>query len=146
MSDTLLQPSLESQRATSIYSFGALVAAGFFGGAIAVTIVATLNSYLLKRLSRDALWLALGIVAGVATLFIMDAVYEARTTRELRYALRGVGLLLAGGYYLLHRSELRAMATVGIKARSPWLPVVGAIVAAAAWNVLLMILVIGHRP
>ena len=53
MTDDLLRPSLETSEQISIFSSGALMGAAFFGGPIAVTIVATMNSISLGRLTRE---------------------------------------------------------------------------------------------
>ena len=129
----LLSPSLEQTRAEPIYSVGALVAAAFFGGGLAVVIVAALNSGRLERFPRDLVWHALGVAAVVAVIVAIAQMTEGNISQDtrsgLRLASRAMGFALVGGYYFLHRRAYRTMTVAGMDPPSPYLVVIVAVVA-----------------
>lgn len=134
--EDLLTPSLGETKTRPIYSVGAMIAAAFFGGGVAVPFLATLNSRRLARLGRDALWLAAGLVAGVAAplavLHLQEAGVGDAAIRDARIVNRLTGFVLAAAYYRLHRDAYRTMKIMGLEAPSPWIPVIGVVIGAVA--------------
>ena len=137
MTDDLLRPSLESSEPISIFSSGALMGAAFFGGPIAVTIVATMNSATLGRLARE--WpMIVGVFSlGVLGVYLFgnyafDGLADARS---FRMAARAAGFVSFGAIWLMHKKELRALSTLGVEPRSPWGPVIMACLVAMAVHV-----------
>ncbi|MDX1498831.1 MAG: hypothetical protein R3176_02975 [Woeseiaceae bacterium] len=135
--DDLLKPSLgDGTKLQPIYSVGALIAAAFFGGGPAVVIVASLNSGRLARVGRDAALLVLGFVIAVAVPIAVlhgqlpDA--DTDSLRNTRLVNRGIGFVLAGAVFLLHRDAYRTMRTMGIEPPKPWVPVLAATLAGIA--------------
>lgn len=108
--------------------------AAFFGGPIAVTIVAVMNSVYLGRLKSE--WpMIVGVFAlgAVAVYVFGNYVFDGLTeTRSFRLAARGAGFVSFGAAWLIHRKELRALSTLGIEPRSPWIPVIAACLVAIA--------------
>ena len=134
MTDDLLRPSLTDGEQASILSTGALIAAAFFGGTIAVVIVATLNSYYLGRLQGQWPALVLLFVVG-ATVFYLLATYlldGVGDSRSFRLAMRGGGFVACAIAWLLHKNELRAISSLGVEPRKPWAPVIAACLFAMA--------------
>lgn len=136
MSD-LLRPSLQADARTApVYSARAGFWVAFLGGAVATTLFSALNSHRLGRLSRDAPFYVLGLVAFVAVIgvyyfepgllgFDLESKREGRQT--LRLLSRGMALALWLGYYLLHRQQHRAMHLTGGTPPSPWKPALACI-------------------
>jgi len=145
----LLSPSLERARAEPIYSVGAQVAAAFFGGGLAVVMIAALNSKRLQRLSRDLVWLALGVACVVAVIAATAEAIEGNAAEEvrrgLRLASRAVGFALVGGYYFLHRRAYRTMSATGIDPPSPYLVVIAAVLLSVFATLGLAYLLGGYR-
>lgn len=138
----LLSPSLQASNASSIYSVGALFAAAFFGGSVAVCIMATLNAWRLARLGKDALWLVLALAGGVAILVVtLDQGGDNSTVRLLN---RGAGFVLVGAFYLLYRRQYRSMTAMGINPPSPYLPVIAACILGFASTIVLVTLMAGN--
>ena len=115
------------------------MAAAFFGGPIAVTIIAVLNSKHLGRLGRE--WplligvFAVGAVAAyIFGSYVLDGLHDPRS---FRIATRAAGFVSFGAIWLMHKKELRALSTLGIKPRSPWVAVIGACVVAIALHVFI---------
>jgi hypothetical protein len=134
--DDLLRPSLSgtNAQATAIYSATTGYVAGFLGGPIAAAVIALMNSWRLRRLSKD--W-PLGLLA-LALLYTM-LWWEFRDggnewlTRYLgssgpRVLRSVVSLLFFCGIYLLHYKSYRSMQLLGIKSPSGWVPGLIAIV------------------
>lgn len=140
MSDELLRPSLEPTEPTSILSPGALMAAAFFGGPIAVTIVAAMNSSSLGRIKKD--WpsiIGVFAVGAVAAYLFGTYAFDGWTdARSFRLAARAAGFVSFGAVWLLHKKELRALSTLGIEARSPWRPVISACFVALVAHIWIM--------
>lgn len=134
MSDELLKPSLESSKPVSIMSSGALMGAAFFGGPIAVAIVAVMNSISLGRLTKE--WpLIIGVLAvgAVAAYLFGNYVFDGLAdARSFRLASRAAGFVSFGIVFLMYRKELRTLSTLNIKPRSPWAPLIAACLVAMA--------------
>jgi len=125
----LLSPALDDSPHTTIYSTGALVAAAFFGGGAAVCVMGLLNSHRLKRLGQDWFWVVLGVVCSFAALAVSVQYFgleDSQSTREMRMANRGVGFLLVGFFYWVHRAQYRGMTATGVTPPKPWIPVIAA--------------------
>ncbi len=120
----LLSPSLQGTNTNSIYSVGALFAAAFFGGSVAVCIMAALNAGRLRRLGKDAVWLALALAVGLAVVVV--TLQQGSDSSTVRLFNRGTGFALVGLFYLLYRRQYRSMATMGNDPPSPYLPVIAA--------------------
>ena len=144
MTDDLLSPSLENSAPPAILSSGALMGAAFFGGPIAVTIVAALNSNYLGRLKKE--WpLVIGVLLiGVAAVYLLGtyAFDGLNDARSFRLAVRAAGFVAFGVVFLIHKKELRAMSTLGIEPRSPWGPVAAACLFAIAVHGVLVVTLI----
>ncbi len=128
MNEDLLQPSLESSKPVSIFSSGALMAAAFFGGPVAVSIIATLNSASLGRASKEWPKLLAVLLSGViAAFFIGTYALDGLTdSRSFRLSVRAAGFVSFGLVWLMHMKELRALSALGLDPRSPWVPVISA--------------------
>ena len=98
MTDELLKPSLESSEPVSILSSGALMGSAFFGGPVAVTIVATMNSISLGRLTKE--WpMIVGVLAigAIAVYFLGNYVFDGLAdARSVRLAARAAGFASFG--------------------------------------------------
>jgi hypothetical protein len=134
--DDLLRPSLSGTKvpATAIYSATTGYVAAFLGGPVAAAVVAMINSWRLRRLSKD--W-PLALLA-VALLYAMLR-WEFRQggnewlTQHLGssgpQALRSVvSLLFFCGIYLLHYRSYRSTQLLGLKAPSGWVPGIIAVI------------------
>jgi hypothetical protein len=134
--DDLLKPSLSgtNAQATAIYSATTGYLAAFIGGPIAAVTIALMNSWKLRRLSKD--WpLALLALAVLHTMLFWE-LRDGGDEWLTHYlgssgpsAFRGVvSLLFFCGIYLLHYKSYRSMQLLGIKAPSGWVPGIIAIV------------------
>ena len=135
----LLTPSLQESTAESIYSVGALLAAAFFGGSVAVCIMATLNAYRLNSLRKDVVWLFLALATGLGIL-LMALNHPESAQDTVRMVNRGTGLMLVGAFYILYKKQYRSMAVLGIKAPSPYAPVIAACLVSFALTIGLVFL------
>ena len=131
--DELLRPTLSEQGSLKpIYSVGALIASAFFGGMAAVCIVGGENARRQRRLGKDAIWLALAILATIGLLYgVMQYQVtsgEGVDASMVRLANRGGGFALAGLFYWLHRTAYRTQQFTGTDAPSPWAIVITACV------------------
>jgi hypothetical protein len=129
----LLKPTLDSGAPASIapHSVQTMFLVGFCGGPLAALGIIGLNSYRLRRLSRDLPLLATLAVAIVALswwIFISSTGLPARewinevmgaSGRTLSFRL--FGLLLVGAGYLLHRREQRNADLLGIERPKGWI-------------------------
>ena len=128
--DDLLRPSLSGTNvpATAIYSATTGYVAAFLGGPVAAAVIAMINAYRLRRLSKD--WpLALLAVALLYTMLRWEFEQGGKEwlTQHLGssgpQALRSVvSLLFFCGIYLLHYKSYRSMQLLGIKSPSGWVP------------------------
>ena len=137
MQHDLLRPSLDNVGQAAILSTGAIMAAAFFGGTIAVAIVAIMNSLALRRLGRDVPMLLVLVATGaIATwLFMLTLFADMDQVRALKYASRAGGFAAFGVAWLMHRPQLRAISTLGVEPRKPWAPVIAAVLVAIAIQV-----------
>ena len=145
MADELLRPSLESAEPVSILSSGALMGAAFFGGPIAVTAVAVMNSHSLGRLKQEWPTIA-GIFIGGAIALYLFATYAFEgiaDTRSFRLGARAAGFVAFGGVWFLHRKELRALSTLDVEPRRPWAPVIAACLIAIAVHSWISLMLVG---
>jgi hypothetical protein len=132
----LLQPSLSGSDvpATSIYSATTGYVAAFVGGPIGGAVVAMVNSWRLKRLSKD--WpMALLAVLLTWTLLHWETrmggngwLVEHLGRSGPRMLLRVVALVYFVGIYGLHYKSYRNMALLGIVPPSGWVLGAAAIV------------------
>ncbi|MGH8221486.1 MAG: hypothetical protein ACREQZ_00800 [Woeseiaceae bacterium] len=137
MHDSLLQPSLNRQQPVSIFSPSALFATAFFGGALGVTVMAAMNSVRLRRVQRDLPILVLGPLSAVAVVFSAHHYYPGADARDLRLAVRAAGLLCWLGFYAMHRMEYKAMNSMGLAPRRPWVAALISIAMGMLGSVLL---------
>lgn len=134
--DDLLTPSLSVTKgpATAIYSATTGYVAAFLGGPVAAAVIAMVNSWRLRRLSKD--W-PLALLA-VALLYAMLRWEYRQGGNEWLgqhlgssgpQALRSVvSLLFFCGIYLLHYKSYRSMQLLGLKAPSGWVPGIIAVI------------------
>ena len=134
--DDLLRPSLSgtNAQAAAIYSAATGYVAGFLGGPVAAAVIAMLNSWRLRRLSKD--W-PLALLA-VALLYAMlwwqlrqggDEWLKQHLGSSGPRALHSVvSLLFFCGIYLLHYRSYRSMQLLGLKAPSGWVPGIIAVI------------------
>lgn|GEM_PF-1340771 len=130
----LLRPSLQDGAvAQPPYSVGALIAAAFFGGAIAVTLIAAANARRQRRLARDLPWLvvttAIGLAIVSAPVVVGTGLVDPRDTGMIRIVYRAVGFAMAGAFFLLHRKAYRTVSSLGLDPPSPYVPVLFAVLA-----------------
>jgi len=111
-----------------------LIAAAFFGGALAVACMGALNSRRLGRLKPDTLWLMPMAVAAIATMAFAYSLALSGTDDQglSRIPNRAIGFLLVGVLYLAHRRAFRAMKFLGLDVPSPIVPVVVAVLVQGA--------------
>lgn len=145
--DDLLRPTLEhlaapADGAARPWRLGSQVYVAFFGGAIAVAIIALLNAERL-RLGRQAQAFVVACgVAGLAGTVLLVALVDDVPT----FAKRAVALLAWGGMWLVQRSADRSVA---FHARdedayaSLWRPGLLAVIAGAIAQGLLVAAVTG---
>jgi hypothetical protein len=139
----LLSPTLDADQHTTIYSVGALAAAAFFGGGVAVCVMGLLNSQRLRRLGKEWFWVLLALACSVAALAFAIHFFgleDSQSGREVRMANRGAGFALVGLFYWVHRREYRSMTATGVTAPKPWVPVIAAAVVGFAATAGLMVL------
>lgn len=135
----LLAPSLTEAPRKPIFSINAMIAAAFFGGAFAVPLLALENSRRLARLSRDAPFLVLALLAAAAVFFFtLQSVDISEFRSEFRMLSRALGFAYVGAYYWLHRQAYRSLKMVGIEPASPWLAVFATVLLSLAITILLL--------
>lgn len=129
--EDLLQPTLtrESQ-ALAPYSVQTTFLTGFFGGPFAALAILATNSVRLRRVSRDAAVLGtilLGVVLGGWLLFHSAAGADVRSwfveqfgTTAARFSRQGVGLVIVGIGYVLHRREQVGADLAGLTRPNGW--------------------------
>ena len=125
----LFEPVLGKQAKEPIYSVGALMAAAFFGGAIAVFIVGIANMVRLKAQALSYVGLILGFGVTVSLSYGLPVVFELEA-RSNSVLIRIGGFALMGLLYLMHRREYRSMQLMGTDAPSPYLIVIVACIVA----------------
>lgn len=134
--DDLLRPSLSGTnvQATAIYSATTGYVAAFLGGPVAAAVIALMNSWRLRRLSKD--WpLALLAVALLHAMLWWEyrqdggkwlSEYLGPSGPRVLHSV--VSLLFFCGIYLLHYRSYRSMQLLGLKAPSGWVPGIIAVV------------------
>lgn len=127
----LFEPVLSKQAKEPIYSVGALMAAAFFGGSIAVFIIGVANMIRLQSPALPYLYLTLGFGAILTLSNWLPVVYELEA-RNSSVITRLGGFVLMGLLYLIHRREYRSMQVLGADPPSPYLIVILACIVAYA--------------
>jgi hypothetical protein len=129
--EDLLQPTLtrESQ-ALAPYSVQTTFLTGFFGGPFAALAILATNSVRLRRVSRDAAVLGtilLVVVLGGWLLFHSAAGVDVRSwfaeqfgPTAARFSRQGIGLVIVGIGYLLHRKEQMNADLAGLTRPNGW--------------------------
>lgn len=75
--------------------------------------------------------LVLVAVGGIAFYLCLTMVFaDLSETSAARYSLRGGGFASFGVAWIMHKPELRAVSTLGVAPRKPWIPVIVAILVA----------------
>lgn len=140
--DALLQPSLSSARpATTIYSTKATFWTSFFGGPFAALMIGGLNARHMGRLGKDALplvGLTLASMLALVGIEIWSIDAEASTRR---YAARGIGCVVWGALYLLHRPVYRAAEYATAAHRSGWVAGISVVLIASLVHGLMLLVV-----
>ena len=139
----LLSPTLDADQHTTIYSVGALAAAAFFGGGVAVCVMGSLNSHRLRRLGEEWFWLLLALACSVAALVFAVHFFglaDSQSSREVRMVNRGAGFALVGLFYWVHRRQYRSMTATGVTPPKPWVPVIAAALVGFAATAGLMVI------
>jgi hypothetical protein len=145
----LLRPSLtgSSAPATAIYSARTGYVASFVGGPVAGAVIALMNAYRLRRLSRD--WpVAVLAVALLYAMFWWEFQRGGHAWLESHVGPSGPRILFVllsfmffGGIYLLHRTNYRNMEIMGLQPPPGWVPGLVAVIvgwaAAAAFMFVL---------
>jgi hypothetical protein len=129
--DDLLQPTLTREtQALAPYSVQTTFLTGFFGGPFAALAILATNSVRLRRVSRDAAVLGtilVGVVAGGWLLFHSAAGADVRSwfveqfgATAARFSRQGIGLVIVGIGYLLHRKEQVGADLAGLTRPNGW--------------------------
>ena len=129
--DDLLQPTLtRDTQALAPYSVQTTFLTGFFGGPFAALAILATNSVRLRRVSRDAAVLGtilVGVVAGGWLLFHSAAGADVRSwfveqfgATAARFSRQGIGLVIVGIGYLLHRKEQVGADLAGLTRPNGW--------------------------
>ena len=145
--DDLLRPSLSGTNvpATAIYSATTGYVAAFLGGPVAAAVIAMMNSWRLRRLSKD--W-PLGLLAIVLLHTMLWWEFQKGGNEWLTAhlgssgprALRSVvSLLFFCGIYLLHYRSYRSMQLLGLKPPSGWVPGIIAVVIGILVNYIFIV-------
>ncbi len=120
VTDPLLEPSL-TQGSNRIYSSSAMFGVAFFGGMVGVILFAALNSYHLKRLKTDAIWIVLAILLAVATYVAFFQIVDADQARSNFRLVNRIGAFaLFAAFWFLHRLFYRSLGLGGSEPLSPW--------------------------
>jgi hypothetical protein len=129
----LLKPTLDSSAPAPIapYSVQTMFLVAFFGGPLAALGITGLNSYRLRRFSRDLPWLAtLAVIAMALSWFVLisstglparDWISEVIGANGRRLVSRLFALLLVGLGFVLHRREQRNADLLGIQRPNGWI-------------------------
>ncbi len=141
---SLLTPSLADGGVNEMpYSAGSFFWVSFFGGVFAAAWWFFINARRLGRVSHDALATAGAVAVGVVAVYVaatwlLPQVEAETATRDLmrnvRLALRVVGLMVWFALSLRHRPLIRAAEMSGRDYPSPWLPGIGVIIGASVIN------------
>jgi hypothetical protein len=129
--EDLLQPTLTRESQTlAPYSVQTTFLSGFFGGPFAALAILATNSVRLRRVSRDAAVLGtilLAVVFGGWLLFHSAAGTDVRGwfveqfgVTAARFSRQGVGLIIVGIGYMLHRKEQVGADLAGLARPNGW--------------------------
>ena len=141
-----MQPTLTGTApAAAPYSVQTTFLTGFFGGPFAALAILAMNSFRLRRVSRDALvWGALLVALAIGgwLLFHSAAGAELRSWSTSQFGSRAgglsgraLGLAIVGVGYLLHRREQVNADLMGLKRPNGWIGGIGCIVIGMAVSV-----------
>jgi hypothetical protein len=144
--EDLLQPTLTGTApAAAPYSVQTTFLTGFFGGPFAALAILAINSFRLRRVSRDALvWSALLVLLAIGgwLLFHSAAGADVRSwftdqfgSRAARFSGQALGLAIVGVGYLLHRREQVNADLMGLARPNGWIGGIGCIVIGMAVSV-----------
>lgn len=146
----LLTPSLETTGTVKqpLYSNTAMFFTAFFGGGLAVTLLAGLNAWRSGNFSQHWPWLMLSAVASLMLILWYFGLLPVLSLPDLHALLgkwdvsirvvnRALGLLLWFGFFVLFRREFKAMTLMGINPPSPWLPAIGCVGLALTITIVL---------
>src|ERR1044071_418387 len=125
MADELLRPTITANVDLSVRPWRLMSQAyvAFFGGVLAVTLIAFLNA---RRLGVDAARqrqiLAVGVVALVVSAAVVVFLTEDEANSGLRIATRVVAVLCCLGQLRIQRPMDRAFQLRGTDYKSLWVP------------------------
>ena len=132
----LLAPSLSNNPQQPIYSVGAMIAAAFLGGGMAVVFLAGLIGRQQQRLARELPWLLAGTLVTAIALYLVIDHTSAETSKDVarnfRLTSRAIGFAFVGITWLRYRRQYTAMTTLGIESPSPYLAVISSIIVGGA--------------
>ena len=138
----LLTPTLNDNEQQTIYSVGALIAAAFFGGAIAVVFMCALSLRRLQLLRRYAPGLLIALAISVVLLWWGASLRTEESRTLLGIVNRGTGFAFAGGFYLLFKRQYRSMSILGGDPPSPYRAVIGSVVMSI---ICVTVLIVAHK-
>jgi hypothetical protein len=151
--EDLLQPTLTAgvAQATAPYSVQTTFLTGFFGGPFAALAILAVNSFRLRRVSRDALVLGallLLLAIGGWLLFHSVAGAEVRAwfteqfgRRAARFSGQALGLAIVGVGYLLHRREQVNADLMGLTRPNGWIGGIACILVGTAASIAFLTLI-----
>jgi hypothetical protein len=141
----LLQPSLSgtgSAPPAAPYSSTTSFACAFLAGPLGVLAIGALNVHRCRRWRKDAVFLALLVIATLAWLFVLPmwegyAAMQAASVQALgpgawRYANRAFALALFGLLHWRHRELDRAASLMGLHRPNGWIAGIAVILVANA--------------
>lgn len=77
--------------------------------------------------------LALVAVGGLVFYLCLTTVFaDLPEARGARFSIRAGGFAAFGVAWMMHKPQLRAISTLGLEPRKPWIPVIAAILVAIA--------------
>jgi hypothetical protein len=150
--EDLLRPTLTgTARTAPPYSVQTTFLTGFFGGPFAALAILAINSFRLRRISRDAIvWSALLVMLAVGGWLLFHSVAGADVrawftdqfgSRAARFAGQALGLAVVGVGYLLHRREQVNADLMGLTRPNGWIGGIGCIVIGMVVSVAFLTLV-----
>lgn len=147
-----MQPTLTGTAlAAAPYSVQTTFLTGFFGGPFAALAILAMNSFRLRRVSRDALvWGALLVALAIGgwLLFHSAAGADVRDWftdqfggRAARFSGQALGLAIVAVGYLLHRREQVNADLMGLTRPNGWIGGIGCIVIGMAVSVAFLTII-----
>ncbi|MCW5621944.1 MAG: hypothetical protein KIS79_12635 [Burkholderiales bacterium] len=146
--EDLLRPSLSGgdSPVSAPYSMQTTFLTGFFGGPFAAIAIFAINSFRLRRISRDlpvgigmllvvllGMWVLHRTAPGGAALAWLEA---SLGSRSIRFVHQMAGLLIVGAAYLLHRREQRNSDLLGLKRPNGWVAGIACILLGTALSIV----------